>query len=63
MTGFDIYDRYDFVLSWLMAIVAVGTLVLGAPLWAVVLIVMAGCTVGFLRHFDEFRDGQRSFTS
>lgn len=54
MNGFDIYDRYDFVLSWLMAIVAVGALVLGAPLWAVVLIIVVGCTAVFLHHLDDF---------
>lgn len=57
MNGFDIYDRYDFVLSWVMAIVAVGALILGAPLWAFVLIVMVGCIIGFVHHFDEFLDG------
>jgi len=53
MTGFDLYDRYDFILSWVMAIVAVAALILGAPLWAIVLIVIAGCTIGFIRHFDD----------
>ncbi len=55
MNGFDIYDRYDFALSWLMAIVAVGALILGAPLWAVMLIVVIFCTGMLIRHFDSFR--------
>jgi len=55
MNGFDLYDRYDLIVSWVMAIVAVGALIMGAPLWAVVLIVIAGCTVVVLHHIDEFR--------
>lgn len=58
MTGFDIYDRYDFILSWVMAILAVGSLVLGAPLWVFVLIMAAGCVIGFVRHFDEVMYGE-----
>ena len=53
MNGFDLYDRYDFVVSWVMAIVAVGALIMGAPLWAIVLICVAGCTVVVLHHSDE----------
>jgi hypothetical protein len=49
------FDRYDWIVSWLMAIVAVGTLLLGAPLWAVVLIGMIGCSVLLYRHIDELR--------
>jgi fatty acid desaturase len=56
MTAFDLYDRYDFAISWVMAIIAVGALLLGAPLWAIVLICMAGCIAAFLHHFDDFRD-------
>jgi len=55
MNGFDLYDRYDFIVSWVMAIVAVCALIMGAPLWAVVLIATAGCTVVLLHHIDEFR--------
>jgi hypothetical protein len=55
MNGFDLYDRYDFIASWVMAIVAMVALFMGAPLWAVVLIVMTGCTVVLLHHIDEFR--------
>jgi hypothetical protein len=53
MNGFELYDRYDFVLSWMMAIVAVGALVLGAPLWAIVLICVVGCTAVCVHHFNE----------
>jgi hypothetical protein len=56
MTGFDLYDRYDFAISWVMAIVAVGALLLGAPLWAIVLICVTGCTAVFIHHFDDFLD-------
>jgi len=56
VTGFDLYDRYDFALSWVMAIVAVGALILGAPLWAIVLIVIAGCTVMAIHHADDLHD-------
>ncbi len=31
----------------------VGALILGAPLWALVLIMFAICVAGFIRHFDE----------
>ncbi|HWY19098.1 MAG TPA: hypothetical protein VNY27_10375 [Solirubrobacteraceae bacterium] len=43
-------DRYDHAISWLMAIVAVGALILGAPLWAIVLICATCCTVVLYRH-------------
>jgi hypothetical protein len=58
MTGFDIYDRYDFILSWVMAILAVGSVILGAPLWVFALIVVSCCTIGFIRHFDEVMYGE-----
>ena len=35
MTGFDIFDRYDAVMSLLVGGLMVGALALGAPLWAV----------------------------
>lgn len=54
MNGFDIFDRYDFAMSLLMGVLMVGALALGAPLWAAVVIMFAGCTAGFIRHFDEF---------
>ncbi len=54
MSGFEIYDRYDFVLSWVMAIGAVGALVAGAPWWAVMLIVVICFIIAFIRHFDQF---------
>jgi hypothetical protein len=54
MTGFDIFDRYDFALSLLTGAMMAGALILGAPLWALVLIMFVGALVGFIRHFDEF---------
>jgi Flp pilus assembly protein TadB len=48
-------DRYDYAISWLMAVAAAGALVLGAPLWVIVLICIAGSCVVFIRHIDEFR--------
>jgi len=48
-------DRYDHAISWLMAVLATGALVLGAPLWAIVLICVACCSALFIRHIDEFR--------
>jgi hypothetical protein len=53
VNGFEIYDRYDFVFSWLTAIAAIGALVAGAPWWAVVLIVVICWIIMFVRHFDE----------
>jgi hypothetical protein len=53
MTGFDIYDRYDFALSLLMGALVAGALILGAPLWTLVLIMFVCCVIGFIRHFDE----------
>lgn len=48
-------DRYDYAISVLMGVIAVGALILGAPLWAIVLIYATGCSVVLLRHIDEFR--------
>lgn len=48
-------DRYDHAISWLMAVVAVAALILGAPLWAIVLICMVGCSAVLFHHIDEFR--------
>ncbi len=53
MTGFDLFDRYDFAVSLLMGALMAGALVLGAPLWALVLIMFVCCVVIFIRHFDE----------
>jgi hypothetical protein len=53
MTGFDIFDRYDFVMWLLLGLVMVGVLALGGPLWTVVVIMVVGCVTGFIRHFDE----------
>jgi hypothetical protein len=53
VTGFDIFDRYDLVTSVLFSAVLAGALVVGAPLWALVLILFVCALVGFIRHFDE----------
>lgn len=53
MTGFDIFDRYDAVMSLLVGVLMVVALALGAALWAAVVIMFAGCVVIFIRHFDE----------
>jgi hypothetical protein len=53
MTGFGRYNRYDFVMYVLFGGVWVGALVVGAPLWALVLIMFAICVIDFIRHFDE----------
>ena len=51
--GFEIFDRYDFAMCVLMDLVGAGVLILGAPLWTIVPIIMATCITGFIRHFDE----------
>lgn len=56
MTGFDIFDRYDFAMSLTMGALMAGVLVLGAPLWALVLIMFVCCVIGFIRHFDEIME-------
>jgi hypothetical protein len=53
MNGFDIFDRYDFVMYLVFGVVMVGALALGAPLWTAVAIMFAACIAGFIRHFDE----------
>jgi hypothetical protein len=52
MTGFNIFDRYDLIMWLLLEALIAGALVLGAPLWAP-LVIFAGCLAGFIRHFDE----------
>ncbi len=54
--GFEIFDRYDFAMCVVMDFVAAGVLILGAPLWTIVPIVMATCIAGFIRHFDEIME-------
>ena len=54
MTGFDIFDRYDFAISVLFGMAFNALMILGAPLWALVLIMFACSVVIFIRHFDEF---------
>lgn len=46
------FDRYDFVISLLMGVLMAGALVLGAPLWVLVLIGMVACTISLYRHLD-----------
>jgi hypothetical protein len=58
MTAFDIYDRYDFIISCVTAILAVGSLILGAPLWVFVIVALSCCVIGFVRHFDEVMYGE-----
>jgi hypothetical protein len=53
MTGFDLFDRYDFAMSLLMGALMAGALILGAALWALVLIMFVCCVIIFIRHFDE----------
>jgi hypothetical protein len=53
MTGFDIFDRYDAIMWLLLGVVMAGALALGAPLWTVVVIMVAGSIAGFIHHFDE----------
>jgi hypothetical protein len=44
------FDRYDYVISVIGGLIMVGTLLLGAPLWALVLIGMVTCTISLYRH-------------
>jgi hypothetical protein len=44
------FDRYDFAMSLLMGVLMAGALVLGAPLWVLVLIGMITCTISLYRH-------------
>jgi hypothetical protein len=48
-------DRYDYAVTLLIGVIAVSALVLGAPLWVIVLIYVIGCSVVFIRHIDELR--------
>jgi hypothetical protein len=56
MIGFGSFDRYDFVMYLLCGAVWVGALVLGPPLWALVLILFALCVIVFIFHFDEIME-------
>lgn len=53
MTGFDIFDRYDFVITMLMGLLMSAIILLDGPLWAFVLVMFIGSLVQFIRHFDE----------
>jgi len=53
MTGFDIFDRYDAAICVLIGVILDAALIVGAPLWALVLILFACCLIIFIRHFDE----------
>jgi hypothetical protein len=54
MTGFDIFDRYDFAISMIFGVAFNALMIVGAPLWALVLIMFACSVVIFIRHFDDF---------
>jgi hypothetical protein len=56
MTGFDAFDRYDCVISLIFSVIFNATLVIGAPLWVLVLIMLLCSVVIFIRHFDEVKD-------
>ncbi|MGA8363964.1 MAG: hypothetical protein WB709_05540 [Solirubrobacteraceae bacterium] len=58
MTGFDIFDRYDFVMFLVIGLIGVGALILGAPLWVLIPIYAGGCIIGSIRHFDELMYGE-----
>lgn len=52
--GFEIVDRYDFVIWLVLGLVMVGALALGASLLLTPLVIMVvACVVSFIRHFDE----------
>ena len=51
--GLEIFDRYDFAMWLALGVVTVGALALGASLWVVVVVMVAGSIAGFIRHFDE----------
>jgi hypothetical protein len=51
------FDRYDFAGSLLTGIAGVVTLLLDAPLWAVVVVYAVGGTIISARHLrDDFRE-------
>jgi hypothetical protein len=63
VNAFETYDRYDFALSVLIGLAMSGALVLGAPLWAVVLIMFVGSVIVFIRHFDDINGPRESPTT
>jgi hypothetical protein len=55
--GFEIVDRYDFVIWLVLGLVMVGALAIGAPLLLTVPVIMVvGSVAGFIRHFDEIME-------
>jgi hypothetical protein len=58
MTGFDIFDRYDFVMCLATGLIGIGALILGAPLWVLAPIYAGSCIIGSIRHFDELMYGE-----
>lgn len=58
MTGFDIFDRYDFVMCLAIGLIGVGALILGAPLWVLAPLYAGACIAGSIRHFDELMYGE-----
>lgn len=57
MTGFDIWDRYDSIITLIFSVIFNGTLIIGAPLWVLVLMMFLCAVVVFVRHFDEIMYG------
>jgi hypothetical protein len=49
------FDRYDFALSIVLGLIVVGALMLGAPLWALVPIMMVTVFSSVYRHTPEIR--------
>jgi hypothetical protein len=46
------YDRYDFAISMLFGLLMVGSLLLGAPLWTLPLLLAISVTTTLYRHLD-----------
>jgi hypothetical protein len=53
MTGFDIFDRYDFAGLLLLDVVLAIALLVGVPLWVAGVAILIACVAVFVRHFDE----------
>jgi hypothetical protein len=51
----NVCDRYDFALGIVMGVIVVGALMLGAPIWALALIMMVTVFSSVYRHTPEIR--------
>lgn len=51
----NVCDRYDFALGIVMGLVVVGALMLGAPIWALALIMLVTVFSSVYRHTPEIR--------